>query len=365
MEKANKLAKLLVDYSLDVQPKQIIGVVGNTISEPLVVELYKEILKKGAYPVVDIGFQGQDYLMYKYSNDDQLSFLTPMIKSRAENINGLIRIDCSYNSKELTQVDPSKIALKRKSSASLRDILDERESKGEYKWVIAPYPTNSFAQDLEMSLEETNRFVCDACGLRYDDPVLYWKDRSEMQKQYLNLLQGTKKLQIIQGNTNLTFNTEGRKYVNCDGHCNMPDGEIFTSPVENGVDGEIYFDLITCYNGVEVEGVYLKIVKGVIIEAKARKGEDFLHKMINMDEGSKYIGEVAFGLNENITRISKEILFDEKMGKTFHIAIGASYPETGGKNKSSLHWDMIKKIDENSVVYADNKVIYKDGKFIL
>lgn len=216
-----------------------------------------------------------------------------------------------------------------------------------------------------MSLDEYSAFVYEACKLNSPDPIKAWKELEAEQESIKNRMDGTKEIRIIGKDTNLKLGVEGRIWENCCGYRNMPDGEVFTSPVEDTAEGTILFDIPTTFNGVEAKNVFLRFEKGKVIEARAEKGEDFLHKMLDTDDGSRFVGEIAFGLNENIRIPTKNILFDEKIGRSMHLAIGASYQETGGKNISALHWDLIKDMQHGGVVEADGKVIYKDGKHLL
>jgi len=365
MSNIKNLSKLLIDYSLKVKPGQLISINGGLESVSLVKELYREIILRGAHPIYNISFEDQSYIFYKNANKEQLEFISPIAQTRALNINGSIYIDSELNTKELTNVDASKIATFKKSNQPLRDIFNEREVKGDYKWVVCPFPSLALAQDAEMSLEEYEEFVFNACGLYEKNPIEHWTITSRNQNTYLKQLEGAKTIRIVHSDdTDLTMNVEGRKFINCDGTCNMPDGEIYTSPIENSVNGKIYFDFPACYNGVEVDGVRLEIKDGIIINATANKNEKFLLDMIAMDEGSKFIGEFAFGLNYGITKHSKNILFDEKIGGTIHLAIGAGYPDAGGVNKSGLHWDIVKQMKNGGKVFKNDILIYENGVFI-
>ncbi|MGC8753481.1 MAG: aminopeptidase [Thermosulfidibacteraceae bacterium] len=364
-ERIKKWASLLVDYSIMVKKGDVVQIRGGVNAIPLIKACYEEILKREAHPLVRISFNGQNYLFYKYATDEQLTFLSEIDYATARTINGLISIISESNTRELTRVDHNKIAKFRATYRRIRDILDERELKGEFRWVLTAYPTDSLAQDSEMSTEEFEEFVLAACGLNEDDPVGYWKRVAENQKRYVELLSQGRELRIVGEGTDLTLKVDGRKWINCCGERNMPDGEVFTSPIEDSAEGEIYFDFPAVYSGVEVVGVRLVFERGVVVKASAEKGEYFLKRMIETDEGAKRVGEIAFGLNENINVFTKDILFDEKIGGSIHMALGASYPETGGKNKSGLHWDFIKSMKDGGKVYLDGKLIYENGKFLI
>ena len=361
--RVRKWARLLVDYSIGVQKGDVVLIRGSVEAQPLVKACFEEVLKRGAHPIVRLSFEGQSYTYYKLASEEQLTFISEIDRVTARTINGLISIIAESNTKELTNVNHKKVALARKAYREIRDILDERELKGEFRWVLTAYPSSGLAQDAEMSTEEFEEFVYEACGLNAEDPVEYWKNVAERQERIVEFLNGVKQLRFVGPDTDITLSVEGRKWINCKGDRNMPDGEVFTSPVEDSVNGYIYFDFPAVYSGVEVVGVRLVFEEGKIVKATADKGEDFLNKMLDTDEGARYLGEVAFGLNEGIKRFTKDILFDEKIGGTIHMAAGASYPETGGKNKSGLHWDFIKNMKEGEV-YADGKLIYKNGQFL-
>ncbi|PLX69027.1 MAG: aminopeptidase [Denitrovibrio sp.] len=362
MSLEKKMAKLICEYSLGLKEGDIFLVRAETVAEPLVKEFVRHSLEMGAHPILRVMISEQQSVFYKYASEKQLEFIAPSVMADAENITAQVFIDSTDNTKQLTNCDKKKISTYAKSMRKVRDILMDREQKGEFRWSLCPYPTQAMAQDAEMSLDEYSEFVYNACKLNAADPVAAWNEVDMYQKQVVDILTGTKEIHIVGKNTDITFNVTDRKWVNCNGHHNMPDGEVFTSPVEDGVNGQIYFDLPTSYMGVEAGGITLKIENGEIKEASAEKGNDFLQSVLDTDEGSRLIGEIAFGLNENIDKPTKNILFDEKIGRTIHMAVGASYPETGGKNKSGIHWDMIKGMHDGKV-YADGKLIYSDGRF--
>jgi len=363
MNLEKKMAKLICEYSLGLKEGDIFLIRSETVAEPLVKELMRQSLEMGAHPVLRMMISEQQATFYKYANEKQLEFIPHSVMADAENITAQVFIDATDNTKQLTGADKSKIAAYSKSMRRVRDILMEREQKGEFRWSLCPYPTQAMAQDAEMSLDEYSEFVFNACKLNEADPVAAWNEVDKFQNQVVELLTGTNEIKLEGLNTEITYNVDGRKWVNCNGHHNMPDGEVFTSPVENGVNGQIYFDLPTSYMGVEAGGITLNIENGKIVKAHADKGDDFLQSVLETDEGSRFIGEIAFGLNDNITKPTKNILFDEKIGQTIHMAVGASYPEAGGKNKSGIHWDMVKNMKDGRA-YADGKLIYENGRFI-
>ena len=265
----------------------------------------------------------------------------------------------------MANANSSKLAKRSKATLPLLSKRLERSANGSMRWVIADYPTNALAQEANMSLEEYSEFLISSCYLDLEDPVEKWIEIDNEQKRLADLLNKTSKIQFIGEKTDITFSTQGRTWVPCSGNLNFPDGEIFTSPVEDNANGTIYFDFPQNYNGSTSKEVYMKLENGKVIEASAEIGNDFLQSMLNMDEGSRFVGEIAIGTNERIQNVTGNILFDEKIGGSIHVAFGSSYPEAGGKNKSGLHWDMIKNMKNNGKIYADDKLIYENGKFII
>jgi aminopeptidase len=241
----------------------------------------------------------------------------------------------------------------------------QRAAEGKLDWVICDFPTNALAQEGKMSLYDYEQFLFKSCYLHLDDPVAKWIEIGEQQEKLANYLTNTSKIRIKGDRTDITFSTAGRKWINCCGHNNFPDGEVFTSPAENSAEGGIYFDFPAIYRGNEAQGIYLELKEGKVILAKAEKGEEFFLNMINQDEGARFVGEIAVGTNEMIQEVTGNILFDEKIGGSIHMALGSSYLETGGKNQSGLHWDLIKNMKDGGKIFADDKLIYENGKFLI
>ncbi len=360
-----RLAKLITCHSLNLKKGDIVQIKAETTAEPLIKAMYKEVIKLGAYPFLRLFLPESQEYMAKYGADHQLTYLPEFELKQAEIMTAYIYIDSTINTKSLTNADHSKIALMRKTAMPIREIMNKRELEGKFRWSLCPYPNQSMAQDADMSFDEYAEFVYNACKLNEENPVVAWQQVEKEQETIANRMNGTKSIHIKGKDTDLKLKVDGRKWENCCGYRNMPDGEVFTSPMEDSAEGYILFDIPTTYNGVEAKNVFLRFEKGKVVEAKAEKGEDYLHKMLDMDEGSRFVGEIAFGLNDNIQIPTKNILFDEKIGKSIHLAIGASYQEVGGKNISALHWDLIKDMKNGGIVYADDILIYKDGKHIL
>ncbi len=361
-----KYAKVLVEYSTGVKKNDLV-VIRATSSEaqPLIKEIYKQVLLKGANPVVRISVDGLSETFIKYATDEQLEYIDPMSELEYEKADVLISIGAPTNTKSMAKADSQKMAKRSAATRELSNKMLKRSADGELKWVIADFPTNALAQEARMSLEDYTEFLINACYLNLDDPVAKWKEIDKEQQRLADYLNKTTKLHIIGEETDITFDTTGRKWLNCSGQCNFPDGEIYTSPVEDSANGTIYFDFPQIYRGNEAQKVRLRLENGKVVEATAEKGEDYFLNMINMDEGAKFVGEIAIGTNTMIQEITGNILFDEKIGGAIHMALGASYPEAGGKNQSGLHWDLIKNMKNGSEIYADDVLIYKDGKFVI
>jgi len=360
-----KFAKLLVNYSLNIQEKEMVWIESTHLAEPLVKEIYKETLKKGAYPDVYLMPSFLRGTFYKHANSHQLNFVSPLDSLPLDRYTTMLTIQASYNTKELSNTDPKIITAHSLARKTLTSKFMEKVAKGALKWCGTLFPTPAYAQESEMSLEEYEDFVFTACHLDKEDPIAEWQKISKEQQKIIEKLENIEELHILSKDTDLKMKVKGRRWINCDGKENMPDGEIFTSPLEDTVEGKIRFTYPAIYAGREVKDVFLTFEKGRIITAKAEKGEDFLTSILEQDEGAKYVGEISIATNYSITKFTKNILFDEKIGGTIHLAIGASIQETGGKNIAAIHWDMVCDMKECGEIYADGKLIYKNGKFII
>lgn len=361
-----KYAKVLVDYSTKVKKGDLVVIRATSYeAQPLVKEIYKQVLLKGANPVVKTVMDGLTETFIKYADDEQLAYIDPMTEVEYEKADVLISIGAPTNTKSMAKADSKKMAKRSAATRELSNKMLKRSADGSLKWVIADFPTNALAQEARMSLDEYTEFLINACYLNLDDPVAKWKEIDKEQQRLADYLNKTTKLHIIGEDTDITFDTTGRKWLNCSGQCNFPDGEIYTSPVEDSANGTIYFDFPQIYRGNESHKVRVRLENGKVVEASAEKGQDYFLDMINMDEGSRFVGEIAIGTNSMIQEITGNILFDEKIGGAIHMALGASYPEAGGKNVSGLHWDLIKNMKNGSEIYADDVLIYKDGKFVI
>ncbi|MGD8565868.1 MAG: aminopeptidase [Candidatus Bathyarchaeota archaeon] len=357
-----KLAALAVDYCLGVTKGKTVGITGLDVAKPLLQQLYRRVLIKGGHPIVRCNLDGLAEQLFSVGSDEQITYESPFLKFFMKEIESLIVIHAETNLKKLSNVPPEKI---RRKEASQREIMKLYASHAKIGGLsIIPYPTEAFAQEAEMSLLEYEDFVEKACFLDKPDPVKEWKNLSKNQKQAVNRLNKAETMHFIGEDTDLKLKVRGRTWVNCDGHVNMPDGEIFTGPIEDSAEGQIRFTYPGIYKGREVEDITLTFKKGKVVNAKAGKGQEFLEQILKTDPGAKRIGEISIGTNQGIKRFTKNMLFDEKMGHCIHLALGRSIAMSGGKNQSVIHWDILKDMTTGEV-YADEELIYKKGKITI
>jgi aminopeptidase len=362
-QRTEKLAKLCVQYSVDIKPNEQVVIEGSDQALPLINELYKECLLRDAHPMVmaDLDLQ---YTFFKHAKEHQLTFLSPIQKFIAENVDVTIGIFCEPNPKGLSTVDPAKIRIRSTARREMMQIFFRRVAEGKLRWTGLPYPISAQAQEASMALQEYEDFVYSSCLLDKEDPVAEWKKIRQKQQKTCEFLDQASEIHVVGEDTDLTFNVKGRKWINCSGKENMPDGEVFTGPIENSANGTIRFTYPGIISGREVEDIKLTFKDGRVVKASAGKGDDFLQQTLKI-EGADVLGETAVGTNYGITKFTKNMLFDEKMGGTIHMALGNSYPESGGKNQSAIHWDILKDMKKDGEIYADQKLFYKNGQFVI
>jgi aminopeptidase len=360
-----KLAEMLVKYSAPVKPGDKAVIQGSSVAAPLIREIYKQILLAGGHPLVLASIPGVEEIFFKHASDAQLEFIHEGQRLIFDKYDARYAIICDVNTKELTNIDPSRMAVARKARMQIFKRFIERVATKEMVWTGTLFPTQAHAQQAEMSLTDYEDFVYNACMPDMNDPVGYWKKVSAEQQKICDWLKGKKRVHVSGPETDVTLSIEGREFINCDCHENVPDGEIFTSPVEDSANGHVYFSYPAINDGHEVTGVRLEFEKGKVVKATAEKNEQYLTSTLDTDEGSRYLGEFAIGTNEGITKFTGEILFDEKIGGSFHMAVGAGLPEAGGKNESSIHWDMVCDLRQGGEISVDDQVIYKNGKFVI
>jgi aminopeptidase len=359
-----KFAHILVKYSLGLKKNDLFVISGSHLAAPLIKEVYYQAIKIGAHPVTHVGIDGLAEIYYKHSSDQQLKYVSPLSKYEVEHIDASLSIISPENTRNMTGIDPKKQAISSVAHQQIHKTFLDRAAKKQLRWCVTQYPTQASAQDAEMSLEEYEDFIFNAAHVNAKNPIHYWKTVQKKQEAIKKLLDKKKKIHVLGKDTDLTVSVAGRKWINCSGKENFPDGEVFTGPIENSAEGHIRYSFPGSHGGREVDDIHLWFKNGVVVKAEASKGEKFLHSMLAMDPGAKRLGEFAFGTNYGVKNYTKNTLFDEKIGGTIHLAVGSGYPETGSTNKSSLHWDMVCDLRKHGEVYADNELIYKNGRFL-
>lgn len=367
--RVQKYASILVQHSTHVRAGDRILIEATTAAEPLIRELYIQILEQGGIPHPLIALPGmmpfsQDEMYVTYAKDSQLDFVPTFHKLAYDQFEGRIRVHSSTNTRGSSGIDASKIQRRGKALGGITDAQMRRGAEGAFKWVTTLYPTDGYAQEAGMGLKQYEDFVFKAVHSEAADPIAYWKSTGVTQQRAIDFLSTRSQVKLKGPNVDLTLSIKGRKFNNSVGYNNMPDGEIFTGPIEDSLNGWVKYTFPAISGGVGVEGAELHFKNGRVETARATKNADYLNKMLDTDAGSRYIGEFAIGTNDDIDRFTGNILFDEKIGGTFHMALGAGYPETGSVNKSAIHWDMICDLRQDSEITVDGDLFYKNGKFV-
>lgn len=359
-----KMAQIIVQYSVSLKPGERFLILASVPGLPLAREVLREALALGALPVVRTLHLELAELLYRHGSDEQVRFVPEYEKQELEALGARLVIRGEENVMTLAGVDPARLTLGRQARRPLLERMMARKAAGELKNCLTQYPTSGSAQEAGMSLADYEEFVFRACFADRPDPIAAWRELSREQQTRVDFLDKVKTLKVEGPDTDLILSVDGRKWVNSDGKANFPSGEVFTSPVEDSANGHIRFDVPTLFSGKAVEEIELEFKDGKVVSATAARGDDMLQSALDTDAGSRFLGEFAFGLNYGITRATRNILFDEKMGGTIHLAVGAGYPETGSTNRSAIHWDMIKDMKQGRV-HADGKLIYENGRFIV
>lgn len=360
-----KYAQLLTNYCLEIREGDKVLISTTTLAEPLVREVYRAALEAGASLVeCDFSFREQEKLLLDHASDAALRTESPTRRLMMETFDCYLVIRAPFNLRETQNVDAARRKIRAEAGAEISKIYFERTADRRLRRNLCQFPTDASAQEAGMSLSEYEDFVFGACCLFDDDPQQRWLDRRAEQQRIVDYLNRCTTVRYRADGTDISFSTEGRKWINSDGQTNMPSGEVYTSPVENSANGTVHFTYPCIYQGNEVEGVTLHVRDGWIESWEARQGKGFLDKIMEMP-GTRRFGEAAIGTNYNIRRMTKNILFDEKIGGTIHMAIGQSYLQCGGKNESPVHWDMITDMTRGGEIFADGELIYQSGQFLL
>lgn len=362
--RVEKLAKLLIHYSLEIKPGQKLAISSSTLGEELALAAYEEAIKAGANASLLPYFPQTEEIFYKFASDAQLQTIPPITKMVIESFDARLIIGAEENTRALSSIDPKRQSVHSQAMHPLFQTFMQRAAKRELRWSLTEFPTFASAQEADMSLREYRDFVFSAGKLNDPDPIASWQAESCNMHHLVDWFSGRDQVVIRGKDVDLHMSVKGRTFVAADGHENFPDGEIFTGPVEDSVNGWVRFQYPAIYSGREVTNVELWFENGKVVREKADKGEDLLTALLNTDPGGRFLGELGIGTNYDIPRFTKNMLFDEKLGGTIHLAVGASYPETGAKNDSGIHWDMLCDMHDGEII-VDGEVFYQNGKPVI
>lgn len=358
-----KYAALICDYCLYLKAEEKLYIRTSTLAVPLAKAVYLNALQKGVIVEIDFEFEGQSRSLLAVGNENQLSHKNTLHAHAMEHFDAYLAIRAPHNLVENHDVDKAKMKIRTAAMKSMSDNYFRRTADGSMKRSLCQFPTQASAQMAGMSLEEYSEFVFNACRLFDDNPKKSWLQVREDQQHIVDYLNKVDKLQYITNGTDISFSVKDRIWINSDGRSNMPSGEVFSGPVEDSVNGTVYFNFPSVFSSRPVKGITLEVKDGKVMNWQAEEGQELLDEIFEIP-GARYFGEVAIGTNYNIQQATKNILFDEKIGGTIHMAIGQSYIQTGGKNKSAIHWDMITDMSKGGQIVADGKLIYENGKFL-
>jgi aminopeptidase len=359
------LAKILVGYSTEVREGEVVSIDGASAAEPLLLAVYEEVLKAGAHPLLNVSIDGQAAAYYKHAGDAELDWVSPVSEWLLENADVRIAIGADSNTRELSAVPPQRQTRRQTATGELLSRAMERSARGEFRWCYTLYPTNAYAAEAEMSLVDFEDFYYAACLAGDGDPLTAWQRASEETTRLAEWIDGHQEVRIVAPGTDIVLGIQGRKFIPCDGRHNMPDGEFFTGPVEDSVEGEVTFHLPATVGGREVAGVRLRFEAGKVVDASAERGEEFLIELLDTDAGARRLGELGIGTNYAIDRGTRSVLLDEKLGGTVHMAVGKSYPESGGINESAVHTDLVCDLRLGGRIVVDGEDFQVDGEFVV
>jgi aminopeptidase len=362
-QRAEALAQILVRYSTKVGEGDVCVIQSSTAAEPLVQAVYEEVLRAGGLPVMQLTTTGAQAAFYDLASDEQLDWVPPTATWAAENADVRIAILGDVNARELSNADPRKQARAQKARKPLMETSMRRSAAGEHRWAVTLFPTHAYASEAGMSLREYEDFYYAACLATDGDPVTAWERQSDEVRRLAEWIEGKEEVRIQADGTDITLGVAGRRWIPCVGEHNMPDGEFFTGPIEDSASGVISFSFPASYGGRTVSGVRLRFEDGKVVDGSAEQGDEFLNEMLDTDAGARRLGELGIGTNYGIATGTKEILLDEKIGGTVHLAIGMSYPETGGENSSAVHWDMVCDLRRGGSITVDGVELQRDGRF--
>jgi len=363
--RVQNLARILVGYSTEVQEGEIVSIDGESAAQPLLAAIYEEVLRAGANPILNMSLEGQAAAYFKHASDAQLDWVSPVSEWTVENVDVRLAVGASTNTRELSGVPPERQTRRQAAMGDLMARSMERSADGSFRWCYTLFPTTAYASGAEMSLGDYEDFYYGACLATDGDPLTAWAEASRETERLAEWIQGREEVRVTAPGTDITLGIAGRTFIPCVGDRNMPDGEFFTGPIEDSVEGEVTFHLPALIGGREVAGVHLRFEAGRVVDAGAERGEAFLIELLDTDEGARRLGELGIGTNYGIDRGTGEVLLDEKIGGTVHMAVGRSYPESGGKNESAVHTDLVCDLRKGGEITVDGEVLQKDGNFVV
>lgn len=359
-----KYAELLLNYCLAMKEGESLFITTTFEGQPLLKEVYKLAVEIGVKVEVSIEFPGKQEIFMKHAKENLLDEIPAFSSVAFRDFDAFLNIRAPYNLRETSGLDPKRSARRQKAMKPINDLYFRRTADGSMRRNLCEYPTQASAQNSGMSLDDFRRFVFDACRLYDEDPADSWLQVRKDQQRIVDHLNGVSEVHYIGPDIDIKFGVRDRIWINSDGRANMPSGEVFSAPIEDDVNGYVKFSYPAIFRGEEVENIELWVEKGEIVKWNASRGKDFLDQVFKIS-GARRFGEVAIGTNYRIQRMTRNILFDEKIGGTIHMAIGQSYLQNGGKNNSSIHWDMITDMTRDSEILTDGEIIYRNGKFLI
>src|SRR5918994_3226753 len=337
------LAQILVRHSTKIGEGDVCTIEGESAADPLLQAIYEEVLKAGGNPIVNVALEGQSAAYFEHASDAQLQWISPIAEWAVENADVRIAVMASENTRALSKVPPERQAMRQAATQGLMKRAMERSAEGTYRWALTLFPTHAYASEAGMGLTAYEDFYYGACLADAADPVGAWARQSEETKRLADWIEGRSEVHVTGEGTDLRLGIEERTFIPAGGRHNMPDGEFFTGPVEDSAEGEVSFHLPASYAGRQVAGVRFRFREGEVVDATAEKGEEFLTQMLDTDDGARRLGELGIGTNYGITDGTGEILLDEKIGGTVHLAVGRPYPETGGGHHGGGPTGMIRQ----------------------
>jgi aminopeptidase len=359
------LAELVLDHSLRLAPGSVLRIEGEAVAgAPLIVPLHREATKRGIHCYTALDLNGLKEILVAEGSDEQLEFVSPIELRELDAIDASITIWSEVNTRSFTRADTDRRQRQLNAQRQFSIRRRDRIASGEHRWCGTLSPTEGHAQDADMSLEDYEDFVFRACHVHDDDPVGHWGRVGERLQARAEELGSVRELRIVGEDTDLTVVVEGRTWRAAYGRQNVPDGEVYTSPVETGVNGTIRFGFPAVFGGREIDDARLELENGQVVAAEAAGGQDYLRSLLELDQGASGVGEIAFGLNYEIDRFTRNILLDEKIGGTMHMALGMGFEALGGQNRSALHLDLICDLRREGEVYADGELVWRSGEFL-